>query len=190
MKEIWNNIKAELCAIDTSISNSFNKPADESEIESLISKFDKEIPLDFIEYLKTFNGQLHNNLEIQPFAYYSLIPVNEIIELIDIQHGLWKDEDDIDWVKENKIQPRIWDDNWLPFASDGTSFLIIDLNPGKNGVYGQIFQLINGMDYQEDDVVIEKSFKEFSIQLFNRLSIKDYEFDKDDIVINFNEDWI
>ncbi len=190
MNQIWNKIQTEIYSIDTKSGQSFNKPANESEINLLKSFFEKKIPIEFIQFLKVFNGQSHNNFEIQPFNYYSFIPVNEMIDLIKMQNELWGNEENIDWITENKIQPKIWDKNWLPIASESTSYLIIDLNPGKNGVYGQVFQLFPGIDYQEDNIVLANSFLEFSTLLLDKLTNKDYEIEEDEPILIFKNDWI
>ena len=162
----------------------------DSEINLLKSYFDKNIPNDFIEYLKIYNGQTHNNFEIQPFSYYSFIPVNEIVDIIKTQNELWKNEDIINWISENKIKPKVWDKNWLPIASESTSYLILDLNPGKNGIFGQIFQLFSGMDYEDNKVVLADSFLEFSELLINKLENNDYEIEEDEPIIIFKDDWL
>ncbi len=190
MNQIWNKIQTEIRIVDVKSGQSFNQPANDSEINLLKSLFENDIPTEFIQYLKVFNGQSHSNFEIQPFSYYSFIPVNEIIDLVKMQNKLWENEEKIEWITENKIQPKIWDKNWLPIASESTCYLIIDLNPGKNGVYGQVFQLISGMDYEQDNVVLANSFFDFSTQLLNKLIEKDYEIEEDEPVLIFNDDWI
>ncbi len=190
MKSIWNRIRAEINLINPKLGNSFNEPAIESEIKLLNSFFDNKIPIDFIKYLNVFNGQSHNNFDIQPFSYYSFIPIKEIVDIIKIQNKLWESEEKINWINENKIQPKVWDKLWLPIASESTSYLIIDLNPGKNGVYGQVFQLFSGMDYEQDNVVLANSFLEFSTLLQNKLIDKNYEIEEDEPIIVFKDNWI
>ena len=159
MKNIWNSIQLKINSIDHKAGNSFNRPATDSEINVLNSSFDKKIPIEFINYLRVYNGQNHNNFEIQPFSYYAFIPVKEILDIVKMQNELWADEESIDSISENKIQPKQWDKNWLPIASEASSYLILDMNPGKNGVFGQIFQLFSAFN------LIFKTFQSISMNL-------------------------
>ncbi|WP_324025207.1 SMI1/KNR4 family protein [Maribacter sp. BPC-D8] len=190
MKNIWNSIQLKINSIDHKAGNSFNRPATDSEINVLNSHFDQKIPIEFINYLRVYNGQNHNNFEIQPFNYYAFIPVKEILEIVKMQNELWADEESIASISENKIQPKQWDKNWLPIASEASSYLILDMNPGKNGVFGQIFQLFSGMDYEDNNIVLADSFLEFSEILMHKLESKDYEIEDDEPTLIFKNDWI
>lgn len=190
MKEIWGKIQMIISSIDDKSGKSFNKPAKDLEINLLKTYFDKNIPNEFMDYLKVYNGQSHNNFEIQPFSYYAFIPINEIIELITMQRNIWEDEGKFDAINENKIQSKIWDKNWIPIASESTNYLILDLNPGKNGVYGQVFKRVIGKDYDDDEVVIANSFLEFSNLLLIKLQNKDYIMEQDAPIVFFNDYWI
>jgi cell wall assembly regulator SMI1 len=102
----------------------------------------------------------------------------------------WSNEPPIAHIKENKVKPMFWVAKWIPFAENegGSSQLCIDLNPGKNGIYGQVLQLRFGQDLEADEVVIANSFREFSHELLKRLQTGDFVIEDDNI--NFEDFWI
>ena len=76
-------------------------------------------------------------------------------------------------VTEDKIKPFIWRRGWIPFTEyEGSDYLILDCDPGKNGTYGQVFLWCSGMDFSE---VTANSFGEFSRELLSRLTEKKFE---------------
>ncbi len=79
----------------------------------------------------------------------------------------------MEWVAEDKIRPYIWRRHWIPFTEyEGSQYLILDCDPGKNGTYGQVFLWCSGMDYSE---IVADSFEEFSKEILARLIEKRFE---------------
>jgi len=84
-----------------------------------------------------------------------------------MMNDLFEDDDEqLDEVDEDRIKPLIWSKKWIPFTDyEASSRLILDLDPGENGISGQIFKYHSGMSYQE---VIADSFEEFSNEILKR----------------------
>lgn len=189
MTEVWTKIKKSLIDVLPAIAESLNKPATQNEIELLEKTIGKSLPLSFIEYLKVCNGQNHDDFNITFVGANSLLTISEIIEVWKTQIFLFADEPKIA-INENKVQPKIWDNCWIPFTDFmGQQRLVIDLNPGKNGVYGQVLQLWAGQDLEDDGVVVANSFEEFSQHILRDLLSKKYEISADS-TIELNDEWI
>lgn len=109
-----------------------------------------------------------------------------MIKWRQIQLDLFADEEPIEHLVENKIQPVIWDKNWLPFTNyEGSAMLILDFNAGKNGTDGQVFTYFSGMGLEADEIVIADSFEAFSQNLLSALQQKQYEIIEDVIVLDY-----
>lgn len=67
--------------------------------------------------------------------------------------------------------------------------LVIDLNPGINGTYGQILQLWAGQDLEDDEVVVAGSFEEFSEKILEYLQ-KEKMTISDENIIEFDDFWL
>lgn len=189
MKDVWDNIQKELLGQAPITAESLNHQVDISEIQELERVTEYKLPTSFIDYLNTFNGQTHNNYEITFIGYNCLLPVREIIEEWKMLIQLFGNEPFIDFIKENKVQPRYWDKGWIPFSCfEADTRLVLDMNPGKNGVQGQILQMWGGQDLEGDEVVIADSFEEFSQKILDELKSK--AFHVEDGVIILNEGWL
>jgi SMI1 / KNR4 family (SUKH-1) len=113
----------------------------------------------------------HQSALTPVIGFNSLLPVARIIETVDMQRFHFGDEDRIEWVTENKIQPVLWDSRWVPFSAFGGSpRLILDLRPGRNGTHGQVWQDWPGRDREDDRTVIAPTFAEFSTELLRWLT--------------------
>jgi cell wall assembly regulator SMI1 len=189
MQNSWTKIKNELTKVSSDIGSSFNKPASNKQITLLETALKQTLPDSFKEYLMTFNGQQHENYSTFFIGHNCLLNVKEIIDTWKMQMDLFGDEEEIDWVKENKVRPVIWDKSWIPFTDfEATTRIAIDLNPGKNGTYGQILQIHAGQDLETDNIVISRSFEDFSKEILKRLTKKNYEYKNG--IIEFIDNWL
>jgi cell wall assembly regulator SMI1 len=187
MKPTWQALKAEFHRIVPEKTTSFNSPATEQELQNLETNLGCILPDDFKNYLRVFNGQIDHNPLV---AYHSFLSTSNLLAHWQMLMDIFGNEPAIAHVKENKVKPVLWLAKWIPFAKneDGSSQLCIDLNPGKNGVYGQIILLHFGQDLTLDDVVISNSFAEFSHELLHRLQTEQYTLEEGDI--NFDDYWV
>ena len=181
MEQIWSEILEQIRQASEAIYESVNPPAAPSEIKLLEETAGVKLPQDFCDYLSTLNGQRNTeertrdrNAELPLLGYYPFLSITGIIETWNMMNELFNRETEpLDWVVEDKIKPYIWRRHWIPFTEyEGSWYLILDCDPGKNGTYGQVFLWSSGMDFSE---VTARSFGEFSRELLSRLSEKKYE---------------
>ena len=176
---LWQKIQQSLLAIVPSIGESFQKPAEESQIKALEDVIAQSLPESFKEYLSTFNGQTQSDSPHYFMGYNLLLPTDEIIETYQMLVEDFEGESIADELNPNKIQPVLWDKGWIPFTDfEATTRICIDLNPATNGVKGQVIMLYPGIDYQSDEVVLANSFEEFTQKIWNILDAKDYSFEE------------
>ncbi|MCL1919175.1 MAG: SMI1/KNR4 family protein [Peptococcaceae bacterium] len=190
--EIWEKIASQIKAISPKTHSTLNGPATKEELDSLSQTLNTQLPSTFCEYLFCFNGQNSGSQygfedDCPLLGYNYFLPVQRILETWQMMNKLFEDEPPIDWIKENKIKPVIWSPLWIPFTDyEASSRLILDLDPGKNGAYGQVFKYFPGMDYEGEsgegyDVIIASSFEEFSDHTLRRLTAKEFSL-KDDVI--------
>ena len=178
-QSLWQKIQQSLLAIVPSIGESFQKPAEESQIKALEDAVAQPLPESFKEYLRTFNGQAQSDSPNYFMGYNLLLPTDEIIETYRMLVEDFERESIADELNPNKIQPVLWDKGWVPFTDfEATTRICIDLNPATNGVKGQVIMLFPGIDYQSDEVVLANSFEEFTQKIWNILDAKDYSFEE------------
>jgi KNR4/SMI1 homolog 2 len=178
-QSLWQEIQQSLLAIVPSIGESFQKPAEESQIKALEDAVTQPLPESFKEYLRTFNGQAQSDSPNYFMGYNLLLPTDEIIETYQMLVEDFEGESIADELNPNKIQPVLWDKGWIPFTDfEATTRICIDLNPATNGVKGQVIMLYPGIDYQSDEVVLANSFEEFTQKIWNILDTKDYSFEE------------
>ncbi len=176
---LWKKIQQSLLVIAPSIGESFQKPAEESQIKALEDAVTQPLPESFKQYLRTFNGQAQSDSPHYFMGYNLLLPTDEIIETYRMLVEDFEGESIADELNPNKIQPVLWDKGWIPFTDfEATTRICIDLNPATNGVKGQVVMLYPGIDYQSDEVVLANSFEEFTQKIWNILDAKDYSFEE------------
>ncbi|MCI9352882.1 MAG: SMI1/KNR4 family protein [Lawsonibacter sp.] len=176
MEQVWREILKQIKLASENIYASVNPPADALEIQRLEEAVGVELPQAFRDYLSTLNGQKNTeeaardrNTEIPLLGFNPFLSVTGIIETWNMMNELFAGETKpLDWVEEDKIKPFTWRRHWIPFTEyEGSQYLILDCDPGKNGTYGQVFCWCSGMDFLE---VAADSFEAFSIGLLSRLS--------------------
>lgn len=181
MERIWDKILEQLRQISSDIYASVGPPAGLSQIRLLEETVGVTLPQDFCGYLSALNGQKDTeektrdrNRELPLLGYHHFLSVAGIIETWDMMNELFsKEAEPLEWVAEDKIRPYIWRRHWIPFTEyEGSQYLILDCDPGKNGTYGQVFLWCSGMDYSE---IVADSFEEFSKEILARLIEKRFE---------------
>ena len=178
-QSLWQEIQQSLLVIAPSIGESFQKPAEESQIKALEDAVAQPLPESFKEYLRTFNGQAQSDSPHYFMGYNLLLPTDEIIETYQMLVEDFEGESIADELNPNKIQPVLWDKGWIPFTDfEATTRICIDLNPATNGVKGQVIMLYPGIDCQSDEVILANSFEEFTQKIWNILDSKDYSFEE------------
>lgn len=175
MENIWEEIKIEVGKISPEIYSSLNKSASKTEINFLEKELNLILPESFKDYLSVINGQNHNQI-IYLIGHNPFLTIKEIIRDWKMMNDLFLKEKPIDFITENKVKPLVWNKKWIPFSNfESSNRLIIDLDSGKNGIDGQIIELYTGCDLESNDIVISKSFREFSLKILKTLKSRDFE---------------
>jgi cell wall assembly regulator SMI1 len=168
---MWTEIITQVAALSPSILASVNPPAAADAIDALERRVGAPLPDDFKQYLAVMDGQNDLGRGHPLIGYNRFLAISDIIETMDMQRFHFGDEDRIEWMTENKIQPVMWDGRWVPFSDfEGSPRLILDLHPGRNGTYGQVWQDWPGRDREDDETVIAPTFAAFSAELLRRLT--------------------
>jgi cell wall assembly regulator SMI1 len=170
---MWTEIVSQIAALSPSVLASVNPPADPGVIDTLERRIGAPLPDGFKQYLAVMDGQNDLGRDHPLIGYNRFLSVARIIETMDMQRFCFGDKDRIDWITENKIQPVMWDSHWVPFSDfEGSPRLILDLHPGRNGAYGQVWQDWPGRDRENDGTVMALTFAEFSTELLRRLTTR------------------
>jgi len=132
-----------------------NPPATDYEIEELTKILGVELPNDFLDVLRTHNGQKGESAWL--FDSQEFLSTQRIIE----EFNIWKN------LLETKLQGKVsvaddgvknewWNINWIPFTSDGCGdHYCLDLSPTSSGTKGQIITLWYELDERE---IVSQSF--------------------------------
>ncbi len=107
-----------------------------SQIKELGHICGKLLPDSFIELYEAANGE---NTYVGTMLGFEWLSIEEIItshkELMDSTYEILSDQPD-------KIKEGFYRKGWVPFAHDGSgSYLVMDLDPDKEGVIGQIITI-------------------------------------------------
>ena len=168
---MWTEIVTQVAALSPGVLASVNPPAAPDAIDALERRVGAPLPDDFKQYLAVMDGQNDWGRDHPLIGFNRFLPVAHIIETMDLQRFHFGDEDRIEWITENKIQPVMWDNRWVPFSAfEGSPRLILDLHPGRHGTHGQVWQDWPGRDLEDDGTVVAPTFAEFSLELLRRLT--------------------
>jgi len=188
MNNIWTQILNEIKRISPDIYETVNKPAKIREIMEFDGMLPCNLPQSFVDFLLVCNGQSEKGIGSPLIGYKRLLPINEIIKVRENLGFLFGNEEPIEHITENKTKPVIWDNLWIPFAEyNGTDRLFLDLNPGKNGQYGQVITDYPGIDRESDEIVVAITFENFSEELLRRLTNNEFEIENN--TIQFDDYW-
>ena len=109
------------------------------------------LPEDVKTLYQNFNGQ-KNRENVFFIDGLRWLPMEEIKEkqqdwlrILEKQPNWEKlsfdEEEAIDMGWDKAIKNQFYNPKWLPFLTDGSRFMFIDLDPDTNGVYGQIGEI-------------------------------------------------
>jgi cell wall assembly regulator SMI1 len=140
-------------------------PLDSSRIAGFELELGVRLPQTFRQYLEGF-GDRRNALQESPriIGRFCFLSLDEIQSNRNLFLNLFEDEPSIDFIRENKVQPVIWDYLWVPFVDTlglGNNQFILDLHPGKNGTMGQIIRMYPGIDLEGEGIAVCPGFDEF-----------------------------
>ena len=118
-----------------------NPPATDYEIEELTKILGVELPSDFLNVLRTHNGQKGESAWL--FDSQEFLSTHRIIE----EFNTWKNLLNTQFqgkssTPDEGVKNDWWNTNWIPFTSDGCGdHYCLDLSPTNTGTKGQIITL-------------------------------------------------
>ena len=118
-----------------------NPPATDYEIEELTKILGVELPSDFLNVLRTHNGQKGESAWL--FDSQEFLSTHRIIE----EFNTWKNLLNTQLQGKSStpyegVKNDWWNTNWIPFTSDGCGDnYCLDLSPTNTGTKGQIITL-------------------------------------------------
>lgn len=139
--------------------------ASEETITAFEKKLDISMPEDMKELYRYKNGSelfyilfpndnLDREFKFRLLSLEDIINSKELFQDRDILISEYydKDEDEytnklIERMQDSRIKPYLFNKRWIPFAeADGDISLMLDFDPGKDGVSGQIICFIHDPD--------------------------------------------
>ncbi|MGY0505415.1 SMI1/KNR4 family protein [Luteimonas sp. e5] len=160
------------------IADSFEKGATEPEIDVLRSLVTTEIPKDFLDLYTLNNGQ---KPEAEFVNFNRILPIPEILESQRMLTDALSDFGEIEWLVPDKIKNLAWSSNWIKFTEFEGDGFILDLDPGPNGTYGQIFY----RHHADNSIrVCAKGIDEFMRVIADLVEREDCEIDRGCVIIS------
>lgn len=152
---------------------SFGKNTNTAVLNEINAIVKNKLPEDFINFYSEVNGEEN---PIGSILGFTLMPLEQIRmeydHLCNSSYPL-----NITSHSEGVIQEGKYNSMWIPIASDaGGSFFALDLDPGVNGVIGQIITI----DHESDiSYVVANSFRELLMDVIPN-ELQGGNFDVDD----------
>ena len=118
-----------------------NPPATDYEIEELTKILGVELPSDFLNVLRTHNGQKGESAWL--FDSQEFLSTHRIIEEFNTWRNLLNTQlQGKSSTPDEGVKNDWWNTNWIPFTSDGCGdHYCLDLSPTNTGTKGQIITL-------------------------------------------------
>ncbi len=150
MNDIWNRLEAHLSKIDGATAE-IGPPASDAKIAICEAALSVSLPADFRQSLRRHDGVGRILFLVGDFRLW---PINEIIRLNERKRvkSEFASGDTTGRIKD-------LDDNslWVSFGDDGgNGILAVDLDPGEEGINGQIIVL-----YEDEIVLLADGIREF-----------------------------
>ena len=159
------------------VAGSFQGGATDTEIDALKSLVTTEIPADFISLYAINNGQKPESGWVN---FNRILSVAEIVAGQKMLNEVLSDFGEIEWLEPDKIRNVVWSPNWIKFTEFEGDGFVLDLDPGPNGTYGQIFY----RDHADNSIrVCATSLDEFMRIIAESLESGDYEIDQQCVII-------
>lgn len=118
-----------------------NPPATDYEIEELTKILGVELPNDFLDVLRTHNGQKGESAWL--FDSQEFLSTHRIIDEFNTWKNLLNTQlQGKSSTPDEGVKNDWWNTNWIPFTSDGCGdHYCLDLSPTNTGTKGQIITL-------------------------------------------------
>jgi cell wall assembly regulator SMI1 len=139
IEECWEIIDKIVRDSVPDVSKTLNHGASKDEINNLQDDIGIKLPDDFIKSLLIHNGQNDPTRLKCLFNYNHIMSIKEIIAGYNMFKEIFEQDEFIDWIKPDKIINKTWDIGWIKFTECEGDGFVLDMQPGLNGIKGQIF---------------------------------------------------
>jgi cell wall assembly regulator SMI1 len=161
ISDSWNVINEFLREVFPEKYRSLGKGADSREIEGLEQKIGQPIPDSLKDFLIAHNGQVLDRESEFIFSTTNLYNCGRIASEYAMAVEIFNEigpGDESNYASDGKIRSDLgWSDGWIPFAGFQGCHVVLDLDPGKDGIYGQVFEA----EYQVAGKVLSNSLDEW-----------------------------
>ena len=147
VKTSWQRIETWLESNAPSYASALGKPAIEKDLQSLFDKIDFVFPKSFVESCKVHSsGKSECDFIPDRFGTYFLLQLKDIPREWKTLNDLKRlgDFDDSDPESGPGVAKDWWNENWVPFASNGGGDLLcFDFAPAKGGRKCQVVKFLH-----------------------------------------------
>lgn len=171
MKNILQSLDKHFGLIDAA-ADELNPPVTAGKMEAAERELGVRFPDDFRHLYLWHDGEKG---DIFLFDDYRIFPMSELIE---VNHALRKSmRTDEKHISDDSgvLKDCITNEKWITFGNNGgNTILFLDLDPGRQGVYGQILEFCDG-----DTECKFASIREFLADISRRISSGEIAWDDD-----------
>jgi len=138
VNELWKEIEAWLEKNAPMVMEGLREGANAESILEMTSVFGSNIPQEYLDSLRRHNGEA----ELSDYQYLSTTSlISNASRLCERMKAGEFSEHEIFDPEAGIIENSWWSKFWIPFAKDsGANYFCIDLNPGPNGMLGQVLR--------------------------------------------------
>jgi cell wall assembly regulator SMI1 len=163
----WQIIEDVLQQNAHSVFCALGKPATRSQVDRLTARLPKQLPRDFMLSVAIHDGVREAHLRSHHlFNFWALLPVAAIEKKWTSMCALRVESDQLS-PRQATDKAVKYSEAWVPFAEEPHALLVLDLDPGPNGVRGQVMQWSNALDFSAR--VISPSYRAWISDLADRL---------------------
>lgn len=165
VKNRWEIISKWIRDNDLKEVTGFNPPTTIKEIKKIENELGVKLPKDYSSFLLLQNGQDEFGIMLH---LCPLIPIEKLKDNYYRLQELYETEQLIKVNNDDRIKKIEISKKWIPIgvSSSGYSYFILDLDPTRKGIKGQIF--LKHID-SDNYTYVASNFKEFLSEFFTRL---------------------
>jgi cell wall assembly regulator SMI1 len=183
----WKIIESVLKEHAHSAFRSLRPPASDRQVAKLESVLGTHLPRDFIASLKIHDGMKSSGGNVEAFVDYKTL--NPCSRIATDWKLLWELQCECEFAGDRETRTREikndthWRAGWIPIADFEGDKLVLDLDPGPTGNYGQVFSWYNYGSYPMrvfadscsawlDAVAEQLSKRQFKLDEFGGIHLK------------------
>ena len=141
MKTVLNSLERHFDTIEGA-AQELNSPATQDELNAVERELGVDFPDDFRQLYLWHDGEKG---DIFLFDSYRMYPLSEVMEVNLAWRKSMRREEKRDADDSGVFKDCTANEKWIAFGDNGgNSILLLDLDPGREGVYGQILESCDG----------------------------------------------